>query len=88
LKVVDVADRGRLTKTGHSVFAADPRAVRRGSDEAGVIRQFAYEDSAADEIKMLMQMTSAGREVDANVSMIQQHDRMMEKAINSLGRIA
>jgi flagellar basal body rod protein FlgG len=87
LQFVDVADPSRLTKYGHSQFVAPADAINSRAPAAGTLRQGAYEDSAADEIAMIMQITSSSRDVDANVSMIQQHDRLMDRAINVLGRV-
>jgi len=88
VQVMGVPDRDRLTKMGHSLFSAPADALGGGSTATGQVRGYSYEDSAADEIKTLMSMTSASREVDANVALMQQHDKMMERAINSLGRTA
>jgi flagellar basal-body rod protein FlgF len=87
VQVTDVADRSRLTKLGHSLFAADDRALAARREGTGSVAQFAVEDSGADEIQTLMRLTSAAREVDSNLSMIQTHDRLMERAIASLGRV-
>mgnify|MGYP000676646780 CR=1 FL=1 len=87
IKIAQVENRGQLSKLGQSLFMA-PAAAIGAAAASGSVRQFAVEDSSADEIKTLMQMTSAGREVEANVSLIQQHDRMMDRAINTLGRVA
>jgi flagellar basal body rod protein FlgG len=82
-----VSDRSALTKLGNSQFLANPKDITaRGA--TGSIHQYQTEDSAADEIKTMLQMTSAGRDVESNASMIQQHDRMMDRAINGLGRVA
>ena len=53
----------------------------------GAVHQYSIEDSAADEIKMYLRMTAAARDVETNVTMIQQHDRMMDRAVG-LGRVA
>jgi flagellar basal-body rod protein FlgG len=87
LQLADVPDKSSLTKLGHSLFLAPADAVNKGA-ASGAIRQRSYEDSSADEVRTLMQMTSAGRDVESNVSLIQQHDRMMDRAINGLGRVA
>jgi flagellar basal body rod protein FlgG len=52
----------------------------------GTLRQGAVEDSGVNEVEALMRMTSAAREVDANVDMMRTHDRLMERAIASLAR--
>ncbi len=87
LQVVEPPDTSALRKEGHSLFAGSSEVMASLKTATGSVRSGAFEDSAADEIKSLMQMTSASREVDANVAMIQQHDRMLDRAINVLGRV-
>jgi flagellar basal-body rod protein FlgG len=88
LNLVQPVDPSQLRKQGHSLFEASSDVIGSLAPATGSLRQFAYEDSAADEVRSLMQMTSASREVDSNVAMIQQHDRMMDRAINVLGRVS
>ena len=52
------------------------------------MKQGQIEQSSADEMRMYMLNMSAARDVEGNVSMIQQFDRMMDRAINGLGRVA
>jgi flagellar basal-body rod protein FlgG len=87
IQIADVPDKSGLTKLGQSMFLADANAI--STDKAtGAVMQRQVEDSSADEVKMLLRMTAAGRDVESNVSLIQQHDRMMDRAINGLGRVA
>jgi flagellar basal-body rod protein FlgG len=88
IQMVEVQDKTGLTKIGHSLFSADANTLSSTGKASGTIRQGVYEDSSAEEVKMLMRMTDAGRDVESNVSMIQQHDKMMDRAINGLGRVA
>jgi flagellar basal body rod protein FlgG len=60
--------------------------IKRRTPGTGELVQAHVEESGVDEIEALMAVTNAGREVDSNVAMIQQHDRLMERAIQSLGR--
>jgi flagellar basal body rod protein FlgG len=52
------------------------------------IRQNAVEQSGVNELRTLMDMTDASREIDAHVALMQSHDKMMERAINALGRVS
>jgi flagellar basal-body rod protein FlgF len=88
LQVVDVPDKRTLTKLGQSLFGADANALSGAGKTNSKVEQYSQEESAADEIRMLMAMTSAGRDVESNVSLIQAHDKMMDRAINGLGRVA
>lgn len=87
LKFVNVADKSALRKEGNSLFKVSNDALGTATGGTGNIRQFAVEDSGVDEITALMQMQGASREVDANVALIQQHDKLMERAIAGLGRV-
>ncbi len=88
LRIVDVADLDRLRKLDKGQFAADPAVMAAARPASGTVTQFSIEESAADEINALMRMTSAARDVEGNISMIQAHDRLMDRAINGLGRVA
>ncbi|MBL9001551.1 MAG: flagellar hook basal-body protein [Phycisphaerae bacterium] len=87
LRVMNPPDTGTLRKAGNGVFEVSAAAVARAGPAPGRVCQGAVEESSVSEIKSLMAVTGAAREVDANISMIQQHDRLMERAINSLGRL-
>ncbi|GJQ31046.1 MAG: flagellar basal body protein [Phycisphaerae bacterium] len=87
LGFVDVSDRGALTKAGHGMFAASEAALKGAVPATGRMTQYAIEESAVDEVAAIMQMTSASRDVEANTAMIREHDRLLDKAINTLGRV-
>jgi len=86
LQFVEVADKRALSKQGHSLFAASSDALASRKPASGMLRQRHVEDSSVDEVRVLMEVTSASRDVDLNASMIQQHDRLLDRAINGLGR--
>jgi flagellar basal body rod protein FlgG len=88
LDVVELSDPSRLRKEGHSLFVGSSEVMASLKPATGSLRAGALEDSGADEVRALMQMTSASREIDANVALIQQHDRMLDRAINVLGRVS
>lgn len=88
LKVVAVSDLRRLEKLGAGMFSAPTDALARAGAGTGSIKQSTVEESGVSEIRSLMSITAAGRDVEGNISMIQQHDRLMDRAINSLGRVA
>lgn len=85
LNLVQPADPASLRKQGNSLFAVEGENTL--TPATGQIRQNAYEESAVDEIAAILQVTSAARDVDSNISMMQQHDRLMDRAINVLGRV-
>jgi flagellar basal body rod protein FlgG len=54
----------------------------------GQVRQGMLEGSAVDPVGAMLAITDAGRAAEANLAMIQAHDRLMDHAINVLGRVA
>ncbi|HYE63038.1 MAG TPA: flagellar hook basal-body protein [Phycisphaerales bacterium] len=87
IKVIDVPSLDLLQKADKSQFVADANALSSQRPARGIVKQHAYEDSAADEVQALMRMSSAARDVEWNAGMIQAHDRIMERAIG-MGRLA
>lgn len=88
VQLLHIPDPWRMPKQGKNVFVPPVNAVLSRTAGTGEIRQGYVEQSAVDSVKALMDVTSAGREVEANIAMIRAHDRMMDRAINSLGRVA
>jgi len=87
IQLASVGETQRLDKLGASLFRAPSGAVAPRRQADGVLKQGYVEASGVDEIAMMMQITGASREVEANISMIQQADRLMDRAINQLGRV-
>ncbi|MFZ4575508.1 MAG: flagellar hook-basal body protein [Phycisphaerales bacterium] len=88
LNLVEVPDPGTMERRGSNLYRPNPDQLKRKSASMAEIRSGHVEESVVDEVKALMDVTSAARDVDANIAMIQQHDRLMERAIQSLGRTA
>ena len=86
--MVAVADTSRLTKHGDSLLKVPTVATSTMPTQDRKIRQNAVEESGVDELRTLLDMTSASREIDAHVALMQSHDKMMERAINGLGRVS
>ncbi|MBY0114217.1 MAG: flagellar hook-basal body protein [Phycisphaerales bacterium] len=86
--VYDIPNKAAITKRGGTVMEAPASQVVTAAESAGLVKQGQLEESGVDEIKALMAVQGASREVDANVSVIQATDRMLERAINTFGRLA
>ncbi|MBL4809865.1 MAG: flagellar hook basal-body protein [Phycisphaerales bacterium] len=84
----DVADRSILTKHGQGLFVSKFGTPLSIQDGHGAFQQFATEASGVNEIDALMQIQSASRSAQSNIGMIDMQNRMMDKAINTFGRIA
>lgn len=88
LGFVDVPDRSVLQKEGVGLWGFQ----RPGQDRAlkparGEIVQSALEKSSADPVKMMMMVTDAAGATAAAGRMATIHDDLMNRAINSLGRV-
>ncbi len=89
LALVRVDDPSGLRPAGEGMYAPDQRAMTGGLERAsGTIVQGAIEGSGVNPISAMMEMTAASRAFEANIGMIAQQDRLIERAINGLGRIA
>lgn len=88
IALVDVPDRRSLVKKGDGLFVPDAASIAGRTTASGRIRQRAIEAAAIDEIDALTKVTSAARDVSANLGMVQYQDRFMDRAINVLGRVA
>lgn len=86
--VFAVKDEQAITKRGGTILEAPASLVGNADESAGLVKQGQLEDSGVDEIKALMALQGASREVDANIGVIQAADRMMDRAINTFGRLA
>ncbi|MCX5688204.1 MAG: flagellar hook-basal body complex protein [Planctomycetota bacterium] len=88
LGMVSVKDTSQMTKYGDSLLKVPTVATATLPAEERKIRQNAVEESSVNELRTLLDMTSASREIDAHVALMQSHDKMMERAINGLGRVS
>ena len=88
LAIVNIPNPDGATRMGANLLKPTDSQLNQRSPATGSIRQGALEESTVDEVMALMDVTSASRDVDANIALIQQHDRLMERAIQSLGRTA
>ena len=87
LRVAEPADRSQLTKEGESLFAGPASVIDSLDDAPGIVRQNHIERAAVDEIRAMMQIASAGGAARRNLGMIDYHDRMLDRAINTFGRV-
>lgn len=88
IQLINPPEPRQLSKHGLGLFKAPAEVFASKTRPGGQILQGTLERSAVDEIRTIMAITSAGRDVDANMSLIAQHDRLSDRAINTLGRVA
>ncbi len=88
IALVDLPDRTVLQKEGEGLFAFKRPGQESSLDDAqGEIVQSAIEGSSSDPIRMMMQVTNASGATAAAGRMAGIHDELMNRAINSLGRV-
>lgn len=87
LQIASVPDRSRLVKVGENLYRAD-RAVAESRFETGsFVQPGALETSGVDPIAALMAVTDAGGDVRNSARLIEIHDQLMDRAINTFGRV-
>lgn len=87
LGVVTVSDTAALEKRGGNLFGLK-RPAKLTEVENPVLVTGAVEASSADPIATLMAMIGATKAATGNANMIRYHDTLMDRAINTLGRVA
>ncbi len=88
IQVCTVPDRSKLSKVGEGMFRAPSESMTSLLSAKGTVKQGMIEGSSVDPIRAMLGVTEAGRDVEANLGMIASHDRITERAINGLGRVA
>lgn len=88
LQIVEVAGRDTLGKVGAGLFRPSAGEIASRRAASGVVRQHAVERSAVDPINAMMGVTNASNAVGSNARMIQLFDELMNRAINTFGRVA
>ena len=88
IRLASVKEPSGLRRVGRGFFEAPAEVVNGRSAATGTIRQSHVEESTVDPVQMMMRIASAGREVESNIGMITYSDRMLERAISTLGRTA
>ncbi|MFK7758913.1 MAG: flagellar hook-basal body complex protein, partial [Phycisphaerales bacterium] len=88
IAMADVADRNILTKHGQGLFVSKFGQPLNLIDGSGSFTQNAIESSAVNEIEAIMQIQGAARAAQGNIGMIDMQNRMMDRTINTFGRIA
>ncbi len=84
IQLVSPADLTRLTKFGMGMYKA-PDTLRPAN---GQIQQHFVEGSAVDPVSALMAINDAAKAAEGNFALINGHDRLLDRAINGLGRVS
>jgi len=86
LQVAKVDNLDGLTKRGQGLFVfegADPREAVKVPD----IKPGYVEASGVDPITTMMQVVAATKAATGNANMIKYHDQVLDRAVNTLGRV-
>ncbi len=87
LMVTRVDDTSTMEKRGGNRFTL-PRGMNPTQNPDAVMRSGFTEASGVDPVAMLMNVTNAAKSATSNARMIQYHDQMLDRAVNTLGRVA
>jgi flagellar basal body rod protein FlgG len=82
-----VADPGRLTKAGANLFASPAQTPEVATADQASIVQGSLEGSGVDEIRTMLDLTASAQAISASLGMVQYNDRLMDRAVNTLGRV-
>jgi flagellar basal body rod protein FlgG len=88
IRVADVPDRDALIKVGQGLFAHGSGGPLTLIAASGMVRQGTLEMSGVNEIDALMQITSASKSAQSNIGMIDMQNRMLDRLVNTFGRIS
>ncbi len=86
LQIARVADLQRLTKRGQGLFAFDGPDPRQAVESPRVNPGY-VEASGVDPIMTMMKIVAATKAATGNANMIRYHDQLLDRAVNTLGRV-
>ncbi len=88
LQITSISDPAALHKDGANLFRLDPNAGATRLPATASVKQFSTEQSAVDPIATLMAVTSTAKAVSSNIKMMQYHDDIMGRLINTVARVS
>jgi flagellar basal body rod protein FlgG len=86
IQLVSPADPSRLSKAGEGLFSVAAGVSLKPA--TGQIQQHFVEGSAVDPVSALMAINDAAKAAEGDYALITNHDRLLDRAINGLGRVA
>ena len=87
LGFIDVPNRDSLKKVGNNMFSLSAAAATSKTVATGNVLQYNVEESGADPIRAMMAVQSAADAVGTTSKIMQIHDDLMNRAINTLGHV-
>ncbi len=87
IKLASVTADQTLKHLGGGVYQAPPAALESEAQAPGQIRQGYLEASNVDSIREMVAMIQTTRAINDNATLLKYHDLLLERAVNTLGRI-
>lgn len=87
IRLISGGDASSLRKAGQSLFTAPKDVINKATPAPGSLVQNTFEESGVDEVKTLVDLTAVARAIDNQINLIQTHDRLLDRAINVLGKV-
>lgn len=88
IQVMGIAGQDRLAKAGRGLFKPTAAQLASAQPGTGTVLQKYIEGSSVDPVNAMTELMRAQRTVEANASLLQTHDRLSDRAINGLGKVA
>ena len=85
--LVDFADRSRLKKEGGGTFSVPASVLSSAQPGTGDVLQKMVEKSNVDAVQAMMQVTNASNDAQGATRLMSMYDEMLNRAINTLGRV-
>jgi len=86
--LADVANQDRIRHLGHGLYGAPDEAISLFPRPNGRINQGWLEQANVDPVQEMVRMIESTRAINNNVTLIRYHDEVMNRAVNTLGRVA
>ncbi|GKT37681.1 flagellar hook-basal body complex protein, partial [Aduncisulcus paluster] len=86
-QLVDVTNKGDLVKIGGGYYRMRENPVGETKDFEGNIYQHSLEQSNADAITEMINMMTLQRNYEASQRVVLTHDNILDKAVNTIGRV-
>jgi flagellar basal-body rod protein FlgG len=88
IQVANIAARDRLRKDGGNLLKYEGSGDGRTPARNVTLRSGFVESSGVDPIRELLGLMETNMAIQQNAQMIKHHDQLMDRAVNSLGRVS
>jgi len=88
LRMIDPQPRDRVHHDGLGLYRAPDAAIADAPDADARVVQGAVEQANVDPVREMVQMIETSRAISHNARLIDYHDRIMQHAANTLGRVS